>query len=106
MSDTRTIVVSIIGTGIAVITVVVGFMAILAGGINNRIDDLNATVNTRINDVNARIDDLNTSVNARIDDVNARIDDVNARIDEVETDLRELRTLVIEAIKADEPAND
>lgn len=92
MSDTRTIVVSIIGTGIAVITVVVGFMAILAGGINTRIDDLNATVNTRIDDLNASF--------------NARIDDVNARIGNVETDLRELRTLVIEAIKADEPADD
>ena len=81
MSDTRTLVVSMIGTGIAVITVVVTFMAILASGINTRIDDLNATVN-------------------------ARIDDVNTRIGNVETDLRELRALVIEAIKADEPAND
>ena len=99
MTDTRTIVISIIGTGIAVITVVVGFMAILAGGINNRIDDLNATVNTRINDLNA-------SFGARFDDVNRRIDDVDTRIDGVETDLRELRTLVIEAIKADEPADD
>ena len=48
MSDTRTIVVTTIGTGIAVTTVIVGFMAILASGINNRIDnlldDLNATV--------------------------------------------------------------
>ena len=91
MSDTRTIVVSIIGTGIAVITVV-GFIAILAGGINTRIDDLNATVNTRIDDLNASF--------------NARMDDVNARIGNVETDLRELRSLVIEAIKANEPADD
>lgn len=53
-------------------------MAILASGINTRIDDLNATVN-------------------------ARIDDVNTRIGNVEIDLRELRALVI---KADEPAND
>ena len=48
MSDTRTIVVTTIGTGLAVTTVIVGFMAILASGINNRIDnlldDLNATV--------------------------------------------------------------
>ena len=48
MSDTRTIVVTTIGTGIAVTTVIVGSMAILASGINNRIDnlidDLNATV--------------------------------------------------------------
>jgi len=81
MSDTRTLVVSMIGTGIAGVTVVVAFMAILASGINTRIDDLNATVN-------------------------ARIDDVNTRIGNVETDLRELRALVIEAIKADEPPND
>ena len=110
MSDTRTIVVSIIGTGIAVITVVVGFMTILAGGINNRIDDLNATVNTRINDLNASFGARFDDVNARIDDLNtsfgARIDDVNTRIDKVETDLRELRTLVIEALKAVEPADD
>ncbi len=106
MSDTRTIVVSIIGTGIAVITVVVGFMAILASGINDRIDDLNATVNTRISDMNASFGARFDDVNARIDDVNARIDDVNTRIDKVESDLRELRTLVIEAIKANEPADD
>lgn len=110
MTDTRTIVVSIIGTGIAVITVVVGFMAILAGGINNRIDDLNATVNTRINDLNAsfgaRFDDVNTRIDDLNTSFNARIDDVNARIDEVETDLRELRTLLIDAIKAEEAAND
>ena len=81
MSDTRTLVASMIGTGIAGITVVVAFMAILASGISTRIDDLNATVN-------------------------ARIDDVNTRIGNVEIDLRELRALVIEAIKADEPAND
>ena len=110
MTDTRTIVVSIIGTGIAVITVVVGFMAILAGGINNRIDDLNATVNTGINDLNAsfgaRFDDVNTRIDDLNTSFNARIDDVNARIDEVETDLRELRTLLIDAIKAEEAAND
>lgn len=110
MSDTRTIVVSIIGTGIAVTTVIVGFMAILAGGINTQIDDLNASFNARIDDLNATINTRIDDFNARIDDFNAsfnsRMDDVNARIGNVETDLRELRTLVIEAIKADEPADD
>ena len=38
--------------------------------------------------------------------MNARIDDVNTRIGNVESDLRELRALVIEAIKAAEPPND
>ena len=47
--------------------------------------------------LNARIDDVNVSVNARIDDMNARIDDVQG-------DIRELRALVIDAIKRAEPA--
>ena len=47
---------------------------------------------------NARIDDVNTHLDTRIDDVNARIDDVQA-------DIRELRALVIDAIKRDDPAN-
>ena len=62
MTDTRTLVVSMIGTGIAVITVVVAFMAILASGINTRIDDLNATVNARIDDVNTRIGNVETDL--------------------------------------------
>lgn len=49
------------------------------------------------------------STNARFDDVNRRIDDVNERIDDVQADIRELRSLVIEAIKtstADEANGD
>ncbi len=86
MSDTRTIVVAIIGTGIAMTTVIVSFVAVVAGGINTRIDDLTATVNSRFDDVNARIDD-----------VNARIDEVNTQISTLKTNVRELRGLVIEA---------
>ena len=36
MSDTRTIVVSIVGTGLATTTVMVAFAAIIASGINAR----------------------------------------------------------------------
>lgn len=53
---------------------------------------------------NARIDDLNTNLNARIDDlsanVNARFASVDARFEAVREEIRELRALVIEAIKA------
>ena len=119
MSDTRTIVVSIVGTGLATTTVIVAFTAIIASGINarfddvnNRIDGVNRNVNDRIDDVdrsvNTRIDDVNRTVNARFDDVNARIDDVNrnlgGRIDDLDTrmgrievDIRELRTLLLDA---------
>ena len=76
---------SVIGTAIATVTTIVSFAAIIAGGINHRIDD-----------VNARIDDVNMNVNARIDDVNTRIGDL-------QNDIRELRSLVIDAIKGDEP---
>ena len=49
------------------------------------------------------------STNARFDDVNRRIDDVNARFearfDDVQADIRELRALIIDAIKNDDPAD-
>ena len=57
---------------------------------------------------NARIDDLGTSLNARIDDlraeVTAQIAAVNARIDGLDRDIRDLRALVIDAIKVAAPA--
>ena len=46
--------------------------------------------------------------NARFDDVNRRIDYVNARFearfDDVQADIRELRALIIDAIKNGDPA--
>ena len=44
MSDTRTLVVAIVDTGLAVITVHVAVMSMLIGGVNARIDDLRADV--------------------------------------------------------------
>ena len=99
---------------------------------NARIDDLNArmgemnasltarieageaNLTARIDDVNtsltARIDDVNTSLNARIDDlraeVAAQITAVNARIDALERDIRDLRDIVIDAVRAVAPDAD
>ena len=103
MNDTRTIVFSIIGTGIVTITIIVSFVAIIAGGINNRIDDVADRIDDVNTNLNNRIDDVNTNLNSRIDDVNSRIDDVHSRIDDLQNDIRELRSLVIDAIKGDEP---
>jgi outer membrane murein-binding lipoprotein Lpp len=69
---------------------IIGTVVVLAGLLSAQISGVNAGLN-------ARIDDLNTSVNARIDDVHRRIDDMQA-------DLRELRVLVNELLKADDPA--
>ena len=98
MSDTKMLVVSIVGTGLATITVIVAFTAIVASGFNARFDDLNSRIDDLNTSVNGRIDDLNTNVNGRIDDLNANI---NSRMDEIETDIRELRALVIDAIKGE-----
>ena len=40
------------------------------------------------------------STNGRFDDVNRRFEDVNRRIDGLQSDIRELRSLVVDAIKA------
>ena len=88
--DTKAIVKSIVGTGIGLATL----LLMLAG----------LMIQQNVN-VNARIDDVNANVNARIDDVNARIDDVNARIDDLQEDIRELRALIIDAIKRTDPAD-
>ena len=88
--DTKAIIRSIVGTGVGLATL----LLMLAG----------LMIQHNVN-VNARIDDVNANVNARIDDVNVRIDDVNARIDDLQEDIRELRALIIDAIKGAEPAD-
>ena len=95
--DTRAIVRSIIGTGIGLATLLlmlIGLMVQQNAAMNARIDDVNVGVN-------ARIDDVNTSVNARIDDLRS---EMNRRLDDLQEDIRELRTLVIEALRRTEPA--
>ena len=58
MRDTRAIVLTSIGTGIAVTTVIVSFTAMLAGGINARIDELDATVNARFDEVDTGLGNI------------------------------------------------
>ncbi len=109
MTDNRMIIATVVGTGIAMTTVIVAFVGIIAGGINNRIDDVNANVNNRINDLNTSVNSRFNDVNSRIDDLNAsvnrRFDNVNSRIDDLQDQMRELRALVIDAIKGADPAD-
>ena len=106
MSDNRMLVATVVGTGIAMTTIIVAFVGIIAGGINNRfddvnsrIDDVNATINNRISDMNNRFDDLNDSVNNRFDAVNRQLDDL-------QQEMRELRALMIDTIKGADPTAD
>ena len=79
---------TVIGIGSAIVMAVVGGTC---------------STNARFSDVNARIDDVQADVNRRFDDVNRRFDDmqddVNRRFDDMQADIREIRALLIEAIK-------
>ena len=78
------------------------------GDLSARIDGVNANVNARIDhlraELTAQIAAVNASVNARIDDLRAeltaQIAAVNTRLDAVDRDVRELRAIVIDAVKA------
>ena len=84
---------------------------------NARIDDLGIRIDASDASLNARIDDLRAKVTAQIAAVNARIDDlraevtaqiaaVNARIDALDRDIRELRAVVVAAVRDGPPAAD
>jgi len=88
--DTKAIVKTIVGTGIGLATL----LLMLAGLMIQQ----NANLNARFDDLNARLDDLN----ARFDDLNAN---VNARFDDLQEDIRELRALIIDAIKGADTAD-
>ncbi len=53
--------------------------------------------------VNARIDDLRADRNARFEQMNARLTRVKTQLAELWEDLREIRTLLQEALKAKAP---
>ena len=78
MSESRTIVVTIIGTGVALGALLIG----LVMNQNLRIDDLRG-------DLTGQIDDLRGDLTGRIDDLRG---DLTGRIDDVKTDIRDMRT--------------
>ena len=90
MSDTRALVLTVVGTGLTVVTVVVTVPSMQIAGVNTRIDDMNL----RISDVNLRIDDLRTEVrdlrgdhvrfDERLDSVQVTVGKVEQRLDTLE----------------------
>ena len=83
MSDTRALILTTIGTGVAVITV----LSMQIAAVNTRIDDMNL----RIGDMNRRMDDLRTEVrdlraalvrfDERLDAVQIAVGKVEQRLD-------------------------
>ena len=102
MNDRTTMIVTVVGSSVGMAALLLTVMTLLIGSVNTRIDDLLGAMNARIDDTNNRIDDTNN----RIDDTNSRIDDLNARMTGVENGMRELRNLLIEALKAEPAANE
>ena len=78
MSERRTIVVTIIGTGVALGALLIG----LVMNQNLRIDDLRG-------DLTGQIDDLRGDLTGQIDDLRG---DLTGQIDDVKTDIRDMRT--------------
>ena len=94
MSGDRAIVLAIVGTGVAVITVVVTVLSMQIAGVNTRIDD----VNTRIDDVNMRVDDVRSDIrDLRADHVRfeQRLDRVALAFGKVEQRLETLERVIL-----------
>ena len=107
---------TIIGTMVAIGVLLSGIVINQNSQLNTRIQDMQdrmddgfGNVNQRFNDMHDRIDDGFGSVNQRFNDMNQRMSDgfanLQRQIDELQTDVRELRSMQFEALKNDPPAN-
>ena len=94
MSETTTIVTSILGSA-GVIVAMLGVMIRSMNGqftqTNERIDDVRTDLKERLNDTNRRIDDTRAGLNTRLDETNRRLERVETRVDDIGRDIGELR---------------
>ena len=94
MSDTRTLVLTIVGTGVGLAVLLTGVMYALIGGVNGRIDGVNA----RIDDVRADIRELRAD-HVRFD---TRLDAVEVELGKVGQRLLTIERVVLPGPDADE----
>ena len=80
MNDNRTLILSIVGTGLAVITA----LSLQIAGVNARIDDMRIDVAEQIATINTRIDDLRGNVNQLRAEIREDNRDLRARLRTVE----------------------
>ncbi len=66
---------------------------------NRRINDMNVSLNQRIDDTNKRIDDLNTSLNRRITDLTNEIAELRKDIRVLQREVSSIKSDVIELMK-------
>ncbi len=77
MNGTRTLVRTIVGTGVGLAVLLTGVMFALIGGVNTRIDDV-------YSGLSARIDDVYSGLSARMDRIETGLDGMDERLRNVE----------------------
>ena len=95
MTETTTIILAIVGTGVTVGGVLVTMGRMLNATITREFNATNKRIDDAKTDLNERIDGLKTDLNTRIDDLKSdlskRMDETNSRVDETNQELRALR---------------
>ena len=91
MGDTRTLVLTIVGTGVGLAVLLTGVMFALIGGVNARIDDLRTDLSTRIDRIEARLDGMDE-----------RLRNVEIAFGKVDQRLLTIERVVLPAPDADE----
>ena len=100
MSDTRALVLTIVGSAVGLAVLLTGVMFALIGGVNTRIDDVNTNLTAQITGVNTRIDDLRGELKAEIAVLRDDVRGMDARLRAVENALGKVdqRLLTIERV--------
>ena len=91
MSDTRTLVLTIVGTGVGLAVLLTGVMFALIGGVNTRIDDLRDGLSTRMDRIETRLDGFDE-----------RLRNVEVAIGKVDQRLLTIERVVLPTPDADE----
>ena len=94
MSDTRALVLTIVGTGVGLAVPLTGVMFALIGGFNARIDDLSA----RVDRIETRMDRIET----RLDGFDERLRNVEIAFGKVDQRLLTIERVVLPGPDADE----
>ncbi len=98
MSDTRALMLTIVGTGVGLAVLLTGVMFALIGGVNDRIDDVYSGLSARIDDLSARMDRIET----RLDGFDERLRNVEIAFGKVDQRLLTIERVVLPGPDADE----
>ncbi|MCY4661971.1 MAG: hypothetical protein OXF93_19510 [Acidobacteria bacterium] len=98
MNDTRTLVLTIVGTGVGLAVLLTGVMFSLIGGVNTRIDDTRLDLSTRMDRFEIRMDRIET----RLDGFDERLRNVEIAFGKVDQRLLTIERVVLPGPGADQ----